>query len=376
MRIALVVHDFNRTYGHSRYVAALGARFARDHDVHVFANRFEGDTTGLQVHHVRAWRRSAITTIYSFLPFAWLTVRGRFDIVHAQGVCVPGAHVITAHICNARWIEQRRRLHGGRVPWREEAFVRLVAPLERRALRSPRTAVIAVSRALQQDLASLYGRSAETVVIPHGVDPVQFNPGVRTVYRSATRQRLGLADEVPLFLFVGDLRKGFDQCIDGLARSPGVLMGVSRSNADAWLARARAARLGDRVRVMPPTSRIEEYYGAADALVFPTPYDAFGMVITEAMACGLPVVTSAAAGAAELIRNGDNGLLLSDAGDTRALGEAMAMLAHDPDRRNRLGAAAAATMRAHTWDQVAARTLAVYERVVAIRRRAALSPSW
>lgn len=374
MRIALVVHDFNRTFGHSRYVAELGVRFARDHEVHVFANRFEGDTAGLHTHRVPAWRRTAATTIYSFLAAASVAVSRDFDIVHAQGVAVPGAHVITAHICNARWIEQRRKVQGA-LPWRERAFATLVVPLERRVLASSRAAVIAISQQLRDDLATVYGRSADTDVIPHGVDPAQFNPGVRK-RRGPVRGRLGLSGDEPVFLFVGDLRKGFDQAIDALKLTPGILVGVTRSDPDPWLTRARAAGVAGRVRVLPFTEQIETWYGAADALVFPTPYDAFGMVITEAMACGLPVITTAAAGAAELIRDGHNGLLVSDPGDTRALGAAMAKLAADPDTRARLGGAALATMRAHTWDEVASRTLAVYERVVAARRRTAPSPSW
>lgn len=369
MRIALVVHDFNRTLGHSRYVSELASRFARGHEVHVFANTFDGDTTGLHLHHVPAWRRSAITSICSFVVSASRRLRGDFDIVHAQGLSVRSAHVITAHICNARWIERRRQLHGGRVSWREEAFCRIVVPLERRPLRSASTTVIAVSESLAEDLASLYGRTARTEIIPHGIDPVQFNPTV-SAHRAAIRQQLSIDDTELLFLFVGDLRKGFDQCIDALKTVPGVLVGVSRSDPEPWRARASGVGLDSRVRFVPPTDRIEAFYGAADALAFPTPYDAFGMVITEAMACGLPVITTTAAGAAELIRDGENGILLSGAADRRALAAAMSLLAGSPELRQRLGLAAADTMRAHSWDHVAARTLAVYEQVIAARRTA------
>ncbi len=93
-----------------------------------------------------------------------------------------------------------------------------------------------------------------------------------------------------LYLFVGDLRKGFAQAIAALAEAPGRLVGVSRTDPAEMLALAGELGVIDRVtrRASQPTIS-SEYYAAADTFVFPTPYDAFGMVITEAMACGLPV---------------------------------------------------------------------------------------
>ena len=56
VRIAFVVHDYNRTLGHSRYVAVLAERYAVDHDVHVFANRFEDLPGNITGHRVPALR--------------------------------------------------------------------------------------------------------------------------------------------------------------------------------------------------------------------------------------------------------------------------------------------------------------------------------
>src|SRR5947209_3547486 len=79
LRIAFVVHDYNRHFGHSRYVAELASRFRRDHDVHVFANTFEeSDPAGITYHHVPAWRRNALASILSFVVPGTLLVRGRF----------------------------------------------------------------------------------------------------------------------------------------------------------------------------------------------------------------------------------------------------------------------------------------------------------
>lgn len=371
MRIAFVVHDYNRTLGHSRYVAELAERFAGEHDVHVFANRLEQLPAGITGHRVPALRGSALLSIFSFVVPATLMVGGGFDIVHAQGFTVRGPDVITAHICNARWLEGRRLIEGGQVPWRERVFGALVIPAERWAFRTPGATVIAISRALGADLRRLYGLSGEIAVVPHGVDPGQFHPGVRARFRDAVRQelRLGAADVV--FLYVGDLRKGFAPAIRALAAVPGAwLVGVSRSDPREFLDLAAVAGVADRVAVQAATDRIERYYAAADALVLPTPYDAFGMVITEAMACGLPVITTPLAGASELMTPGVQGLLVETPTDVDALATAMRTLATRADLREQMGAAAAALMTAHTWDRVAARTLDVYRQHLERRRLA------
>jgi glycosyltransferase involved in cell wall biosynthesis len=82
--------------------------------------------------------------------------------------------------------------------------------------------------------------------------------------------------------------------------------------------------LPSSIRVSPTVPRIEllERYRAADVLVFPTLCDGFGMVVTEAFAQGLPVITTTRAGAADLVLHGENGLIIP-AGDARALADAL-----------------------------------------------------
>jgi UDP-glucose:(heptosyl)LPS alpha-1,3-glucosyltransferase len=369
VRIAFVVHDYNRTLGHSRYVVELAERYAEEHDVHVFANQFEDLPENITGHRVPALRASALLSIFSFIVPATLMVGGGFDIVHAQGLTMRGADIITAHICNARWLEGRRLLEGGKVPWREQVFGALVIPAERWAFRDRQATVIAISNALSNDLRRLYGVSGDIAVVPHGVDGRQFNPSVRATFREDARHDLGVRDDEVVFLYVGDLRKGFAPAIRALAGVSGArLVGVSRTPPKEFSDIADGAGVGDRVTLRPATSQVERYYAAADALVLPTPYDAFGMVITEAMACGLPVITTRLAGAAELMTQGVEGLLVESPTDVPALTAAMGALAASAEQRERMGSAAATLMASHTWDRVAARTLEVYRRHLAHAR--------
>ena len=104
MKIAFAVHDYRRREGHSRYVVELATRFAKSHEVHVFANEIESEAaSGIHFHHVPAWRPNALTSILSFALMGTLHVRGKFDIIHNQGLCGLRGNVFTAHICNRAW---------------------------------------------------------------------------------------------------------------------------------------------------------------------------------------------------------------------------------------------------------------------------------
>lgn len=371
MRIAFVVHEYGRTFGHSRYVWELARRFRAAHDVHVFANRFEpGDATGLTLHHVPALRMNALSTIVSFIPAAtWRTRRG-FDIVHAQGLTTLHPDVVTAHICLAAWFDARRDESIGE-NWRQRLFERVTVPMEHafyaRVKHSSR--VIAISQGTRRDLAQHYHVHDRVDVIPHGVDLVGFSPERRLALRPEVRAELGLAPDETWLLFVGDLRRGAAAAIDAVARVPGArLLLVSRSDAAPFETHAQAAGVVGRVRFLPATDRIERMYAAADAFIFPTPYDAFGMVIAEAMAMGLPVITTRRAGASELIHEGTSGLLVDAPGDLAGLAAHVARLVDQPAFAERMGAAARERVATHSWDDVARETLAVYARVLDERR--------
>lgn len=367
LRIALVVHDYHRHGGHARYTAELATRFRRDHDVHVFANTVDdADTAGITFHHVRAWRRNALTSVLSFVVPGTLAVRGRFDVVHAQGLCGLRHNLVTAHFCQTAWFDALAR-EGVRLTWRQRAFQRLVTRLERRALCQPATRrVIAISRRVEGDLAGAYGRTAGVDVVYHGTDTANFHPDNRDRFRAEVRAAVGIPDDRFLALYAGDLKKGAAAAIRAAAAAPGVtLLLLSGSDPAPYRRLAEAEGASDRVVFHPHSKRVEAFFAAADCFVFPTVYDPFGLVITEAMAAGLPVVTSRMAGAAELITDGSDGLLTDRAWDVPAIAAHLGRLRDDRGLRERLGAAARARVEPLTWDRTAEETMAAYHRALA-----------
>ncbi len=367
MKIALVVHDYERGFGHSRYVVELAERFRARHEVHVFAHRIDRrGAEGITFHTVPAARTTALMSVLSFYGSATLRMglgRG-FDIIHGQGLIAAQANVLTAHICNRSWFQAQRALGYDYTP-RQRIFENVLVPLEDRLYRKSGATVIAISRRLEEELRTLHGCRSPIHVIPHGVDVERFTPALRGQVRQQMRASLGLGPEARCALYVGDLRKGAAVTVEALARVPDLsLEVVTRSDTASLRARVERLGLGARVRFHPPTDAVERFYAAADLFVCPSPYDAFGMVVTEAMACGLPVIVSRAAGASELITHRENGLVLEDAGDVAGLAAGMRELAVDRDFAERLGRAARVRMEGLTWDEVARRTLQVYEQVL------------
>ncbi len=366
MKIAFVVHDYHRAGGHSRYVAELATRFAKDHEVHVFANGIEPDRdAGIHFHTVPAWRANAFTTVLSFVIPVSLQIGRGFDIIHSQGFCGLRGNVFTGHICNRAWHRSLQKLEGG-ATLRESIFNAMGTTLEYALYRfARRSEVIAISKRLAQDLVQFCHCSAPIQVIYHGVDLELFSPANRVRWRSDIRGQYGFAEDEMVFLYVGDLRKGARRSIEALSKLPrGRLLFVSRSRTSAYQHLADEAGLADRVLFAGATNQVERFYAAADALLHPTPYDAFGMVVSEAMASGLPVIVSREAGASELIQHGQNGLLLEDVSNTAELAGHMDSLQRDRRWAAELGCAARKAVEPMSWDAVASETMGVYQKLL------------
>jgi len=365
MKIAYVVHDYHRSGGHSRYVAELATRFAKHHEVHVFANRIEDDgVAAIRFHKVAAWRANALTTVLSFILPVTVQIGSGFDIVHSQGFCGFRGNIFTAHICNRAWHRGLESLHGG--PSRNETIFNAVATILEHALYRFRShsRVIAISERVADDLVNFYHCRAPIQVIHHGVDLDLFSPANRSRLRVAARAQYGLADSDMVFLYVGDLRKGASRVIQALSKlGSGRLLMVSRSRTGPYERLSEELGVADRVVFAGPTNQVERAYAAADAFVLPTPYDAFAMVVTEAMASGLPVIVSREAGASELIKHGLSGLVI-DAADVAELHRDMEALARDRSWAGRLGCAARKSVENLTWDRVADQTMRVYRELL------------
>ncbi|MBI4062238.1 MAG: glycosyltransferase family 4 protein, partial [Elusimicrobia bacterium] len=339
---------------------------ARDWDVHVFAERLDKRAlidAGAVPRWVPAWPWGSWLKRRAFAAAAGRMVRG-FDLVHGHGDLLD-QDVLSLHNCVHAAHEA---IHGRPLP-EEDAVGRLHAlQLSGRRFR----ALVANSKLMRDDVTRRFGVPAELVsVIQPGFDSCRFNAGGRAEFGSAARAELGVKPDALLYGLVtsGDFEKrGLKAFLSAFAavarRLPGaraVVVG-RESRPGTYLALARELGVADRVIFREPIADVWRFYHALDVYVHPARWEEFGMSVLEALACGLPVITGASVGAAELLREESREFVLADpAGE--ALSGAMLVLA-DPRRRARVGARGPAAAAPCAWDRGARALLDVYESLV------------
>jgi UDP-glucose:(heptosyl)LPS alpha-1,3-glucosyltransferase len=178
----------------------------------------------------------------------------------------------------------------------------------------------------------------------------------------------GIAHDAIVFLLVGSgyARKGVGRAIEALAAvpSPAHLLVVGRDkHAARYLALARRCGVATRVTLAGAQTDPRPFYGAADAFVLPTLYDALSNAVLEALACGLPVVTSDRCGAGELVAAHGAGTVCG-ARDVGAIAQGMCALLAE-EARKRAGAGALSAMRPLAPAAMAAHLVALYESLLA-----------
>lgn len=294
--------------------------------------------------------------------------KGGYDLVQAHER-IPGCTVFRAGDgVHAAWLEHRGRVLSPlqRLGQRLSPYHRYVLAAEAEMFAHPGLkAVICNSRMVADEVARHYGVPRDRLhVIYNGVDTAMFHPQLVAAYRTPTRAALGIPEAAPLLLFVGSgfERKGVPQLLAALAAQARddahlLVVGADRK-LKAMQALAGKLGIGARVHFTGPQKDVRIYYGAADAFVLPTLYDPCPNAALEALACGLPLLTSTTCGAQEWVRPGENGWVV-DALDAAGLAgrlEGLCGLAGDAAARR----AARAAVEHLTLEAMAGRLLALY----------------
>jgi UDP-glucose:(heptosyl)LPS alpha-1,3-glucosyltransferase len=231
-------------------------------------------------------------------------------------------------------------------------------------LENPRR-FVCVSEGVAQEIRTYFPRFADrTVVIPNGVDTEAFAPGARRAEAAALRERLGIAPEQLVAIFVGSEweRKGLEEAILAVSRAPGWdLLVVGAGDRERYQAIATAAGGANAVHWAGVSRDVAPLYELADALVFPTSYEAFPLVALEAAASGLPIVATDVNGVRELVRDGVEGFLVER--DPDQIAARLRRLAGEPELRTAMGRAARESALDYSWDRMVDRHIALYEQL-------------
>jgi len=355
LKIAIILDRFLPSRGGESYFSWLAQELSkRGHDVHVFARVTEETSgRGYKIHPIPVWRYPrSLRTITFLISSARALQRDYFDIIHG----VEGT--LSMNIYNPHegvekaYLEQKLLSISNRVYFFYKFLKRYLSPQhylknwiqKKQYLSTHVKRIIAISKMIKNDIIRYYGIPEEKIaVVFNCVDLDRFHPRNREIYRHKVRNALGIDPEVVLLLFIGNnyRLKGLDPLLHSLAplrerfpTTPLRLVVLGRGN------RRRYRRLAKRIGVSGLTlflghvGEVEQFYAASDIYVHPTFYDSCSLTVLEALATGLPVITSRFNGAADAILSKEGGEVIENPANVESLAESIAYY-FDEERRKK-----------------------------------------
>jgi len=396
LRLAVVSPFVDRRHGTERALAELLERLARDEycEIHLYAQRVEGlalaqpGVTQVQDSGAIIWHKVPSIPGPHLLQFlAWLFLNSlsrlwdwwihglRFDLVLSPGINCVDADVVIVHALFHRLQElaNEEDLDAARpslLRWlHRRAYYAFLAGLERRIYTNPKLSLGAAS----QHTAALLGdyfRRQDVHVIPNGVDTAQFSPSARRALRAHARQRRNFRESDFVLLLVGnDWRvKGVEtilRAMSALRDLPIFVIVAGDDSPDFFRETARSRGVLEHCRFELPREDVLDFYAAADLYVSPSREDSFGLPVAEAMACGLPAITSIFAGVSSLLRDGVDSFILRDPHDAKTLATMIRTLYQEAEWRSRMGQAAAKASLEWTWERNVAAVIQLLRKTAA-----------
>ncbi len=378
MKIAIIRQRYNPFGGAERFVErALGALVAEGAEVSLITRSWAGAVqSGFhQVSCDPSYSRlfgGRVARDRSFAQAARLAMQqGGYDITQSHER-IPGCMIFRAGDgVHAAWLVHRSKTLGwlGRLAQRLSGYHRYVLTAEREMFGHPALqAVICNSTMVADEIARFYGVDRSKLhIIYNGVDTAVFHPGLAAEFRDSVRREAGIPADAPLLLYVGSgfERKGVPRLLQAFAQMQCQDAHLVIVGADRRLKamRALAGRLGltSRAHFTGPLMDVRPWYGAADGFVLPTLYDPCPNAALEALACGLPIVTSTTCGASDWVSSGENGWVVDALAVPELAGrlDDLAGLAGNPEARQ----AARAVAEPLTLPAMTGRLLALYRQL-------------
>jgi UDP-glucose:(heptosyl)LPS alpha-1,3-glucosyltransferase len=383
LKIAFVLDRYLPSRGGESYFSWLAKELAsRGHEVHIFATSGEKIRgTEYQSHQIPVLRYPHSLRIFCFLRNSARAVQ-QYDFDIIQGV----GRTLAMNIFNPHggvekaYLRQEFSSITNRVYYVYRFLRRYLSPqhyvkvwVQRRQYVNDKVKkIIAISRMVKEDIIRYYGVPEEKItVVFNCVDLDRFHPKNREIFRKVKRTELGIDESTLLLLFAGNnyRLKGLEPLLHALIHlrrwflnQPFHLLIVGRGRIGRYLRMARRLGVSDFTLFLGPVKEMEQYYAASDIYVHPTFYDSCSLTVLEALASGLPVITSRFNGAADVIVSNKGGKILENPADVEELAESIAFY-FDEDRRNAARGVARQWMEKHSPSSHVEETLRVYYEV-------------
>jgi len=339
MRFAIGLREFSkRKGGAERYLVDFCRRMVTEgHEVHVYAEHWDAEDSEIHFHLVKTLRFPKSLRLLSFAMRATEEmIDGKYDITFGVGNTLR-ADVLQPHGgVHWAWFWRSLGAYDHPILWMIKFLGRVLSPKQWASgwiedapyRRGSFPKVVAISDMVKQDMMKWYRIPEERIVVVYnGVDTEHFHPRNRQ-HRGEIRRRHGLGEEwVILFVSNNFRMKGLGFLIKALSKirraSPlsFKLLVLGRDRRDSYARLARESGISEEVVFVGSTDEPEKYYGASDLLVHPTFYDACSLTVLEALASGLPVITTHFNGASGIITQGQEGFVIADPRDDQTLAE-------------------------------------------------------
>lgn len=322
------------------------------------------------------------TRLLRHLTFGWRTMKLirllglDHDLVIANGgITFAPTDINICHFVHASWIRSPHhpRNSASRVSrlwgWYQYAYSKQAILWERNAYQRARS-VVAISHLIKEQLIQDVGVEPEKItVIENGMGTTA---GPTEAGRSAARGKMGVDDGQFVVLFAGDLktpRKNFDILLAALQHLPAEIVVVAAGAHEDGPYPQLAKQLGveDRVRFLGMRTDLLNLYSGADIFSLLSHYEPFGLVVTEALSAGVPVVTASTVGASDVVRRHECGIVLEDPTDVAAVAAALRLLFDNPEMRQKMGNNGNKVGEELAWPKVAKRYIDLLQQVATSR---------
>jgi len=382
-KIAFAVEKFSRQAGGAEsYAVYLASTLVEcGWEVHLYGKTWDGEPSRAMFHKI---------TIPGFLP-NWATavlfaikhkkmvMAEQFDVIVGFGNTLY-MNVYQSH-GGVHWYSTNRKVYAERSTIARciKRFINVISItkwarswVESAPFRlNPRPRIIAISHMIQEDMESFFHlKESDIDIVYNGVDATKYNIELQQRLREPLRERLRIPEDDVVFLFISyDLKKkGIVSLVEAasLLKSSGqenfkiIIVGGLPYSSLSRLIKHRG--LGDFIIFTGRTPSAEEYYAGCDVFVLPTYYDACSLVVIEAMACGLPSITTTYNGASGIMTDGKDGFIIPHPPDPADLADRMRLLMI-PERREQMSQEASHTGKVYTTERNHKEMMAIFHEV-------------
>lgn len=323
MKIAFIKRNFSYHGGAERYLATLINQLKREgHDIHIFANKWEDDNE-IVFHKVNIIPFSSFLKAYTFNNNLKINLYDFDSVISFERTTCQ--HIYRAgEGCHIRWLEIRSMIE----PWYKN-FSFKINPLHRYYLNIEKKIfektplIIANSNMVKNEIIQYYEVYEDKIkVIYNGVDIERFS----SKNNGELRHKYNLPQNTFIILFVGSgfKRKGLDTLIKAITlikEKDILLLIIGKGDEREYKKLCRSLGIERKVLFLGIRKDIENFYALSNIFVLPTLYDPFSNASLEAMATGIPVITTKNNGVAELINNGKEGYVIQKPSDYEELAE-------------------------------------------------------